>query len=208
MQNENVNIHENIQPEFPELDKNDIDDEDIEIRNIPNQNDVDDNPEIDDSLDRQLKIQTILEYKKEFGVELQAFSDKFDPDYLNSLSSEELNDLTKKLEVCAGCTNSADMLKPVIMASIGALEGIGNKIGMKWQGLQTILANNKKFEKTLTLIKLKYGTQMYVDPIYQAGYTILSTALYLDTHNRAIEKKQEFSNIKVDNKLIDEFKDL
>jgi hypothetical protein len=213
---QNINQNSNIQPNFDDIEQNNIESELEQGDNllIPENGGTIDKNQEDEQLDneeivnKQLKIKTILEYKRVIGDELVAFEDKFDIDYLNSLSSDALEKLITQIEVSANCGNSASLIKPMVNHGLGLMELVGNKIGMKWQGLQNALMISKDFDRNITLIKLKYGRSIYLDPIYTLGVTILSTAMYLDQNNRLKEKIEEHGKEKLDNKIVDEFKDL
>lgn len=204
----------NIQPKFDDIENNDLEGELEEggELNIPNINQVveGEKGEIDEQevVNRQLKINTITEYKRVIGHQLGAFEEKFDIDYLNGLSSEELDKLITQIEVCAGGSNSASLIQPMIKCGLGFMERAGSKLGMKWEGLQNQLMISEEFNRNITLIKLKYGRSLYVNPIVTLGITILQTAMYTDHNNRLKETLEEHGKLKVDKKVVDEFKDL
>lgn len=205
----------NLEPNFDDIETNDIGNElegdNLNIPDINNNNQIidDQNPDNQEEVvERQLKINTILEYKRCIGEELGAFEDKFDIDYLNGLTSDQLDVLITQIEVSANCANSASMIKPLVHHGLGLMELTGDRFGLKWQGLQNTLMVSKDFDRNITLIKLKYGKSLYVDPIYTACITILQTAMYLDQHHRKREKVLEHGKENVDKKFINEFKDL
>lgn len=218
--NSQTPIQNNIQPNFDDIQDNELIEGEGDINNnIPNQTPIQQNnqeyddegneiPQEDSELEKQLKINTVMEYNRVMGEELKAFESKFDIEYLDSLNSEQLDKLLMQLEVASGSSNSANLIRPCVSAGIGMMESTGCNLGMRWQGLQNLLMTSKEFDKSLTLIKLKYGRQMYVDPILSACLVVLQSAMYLDHQNRVKEALIELGKSKLDDKVNSEFKDL
>lgn len=151
---------------------------------------------------------SILRYKTLFPNALAGYEEKLGIEYLDKLTSTQIEQLYQEIRIHIGTRNSSNLI-PLAYKSLASIpEALGPSFGFELQGLQTQLILNEQIKDQLNEISMEYENACYIHPIYRLALTTIGVMSFVHQDNSMKRKMREISEINVKQDIIDEFQDL
>ena len=110
----------------------------------------------------------------------------FDQGTLDSLSIDELRDKAKDVEYVVATRRSSKAIRGLFLGGLASTELIAGPIlGLELQGLAGFASRSEDLMQTVDEVGVKYGDQLYVDPLIRLSMGMMQLAMAVDAHNRA-----------------------
>ena len=110
----------------------------------------------------------------------------FDQGALDSLSIDELRDKAKDVEYVVATRRSSKAIRGLFLGGLASTELIaGPMLGLELQGLAGFASRSEDLMQTVDEVGVKYGDQLYVDPLIRLSMGMMQLAMAVDAHNRA-----------------------
>ena len=115
----------------------------------------------------------------------------FDQGTLDSLSIDELRDKAKDVEYVVATRRSSKAIRGLFLGGLASTELIaGPLLGLELQGLAGFASRSEDLMITVDEVGVKYGDQLYVDPVIRLSMGMMQLAMAVDAHNRAAKSPQ------------------
>ena len=110
----------------------------------------------------------------------------FDQGTLDSLSIDELRDKAKDVEYVVATRRSSKAIRGLFLGGLASTELVAGPIlGLELQGLAGLASRSEDLMQTVDEVGVKYGDQLYVDPLIRLSMGMMQLAMAVDAHNRA-----------------------
>ena len=110
----------------------------------------------------------------------------FDQGTLDSLSIDELREKAKDVEYSVACRRSSKAIRGLFLGGLASTELVAGPIlGLELQGLAGFASRSEDLMQTVDEVGVKYGDQLYVDPLIRLSMGMMQLAMAVDAHNRA-----------------------
>ena len=110
----------------------------------------------------------------------------FDQGTLDTLGIEELRDKAKDVEYVVATRRSSKAIRGLFLGGLASTELIAGPIlGLELQGLAGFASRSEDLLQTVDEVGVKYGDQLYVDPLIRLSMGMMQLAMAVDAHNRA-----------------------
>ena len=110
----------------------------------------------------------------------------FDQGTLDSLSIDELRDKAKDVEYVVATRRSSKAIRGLFLGGLASTELVAGPIlGLELQGLAGFASRSEDLMQTVDEVGVKYGDQLYVDPLIRLSMGMMQLAMAVDAHNRA-----------------------
>ena len=115
----------------------------------------------------------------------------FDQGTLDSLSIDELRDKAKDVEYVVATRRSSKAIRGLFLGGLASTELIaGPMLGLELQGLAGFASRSEDLMQTVDEVGVKYGDQLYVDPLIRLSMGMMQLAMAVDAHNRAAKSAE------------------
>lgn len=136
--------------------------------------------------DRECELRIILTlYYHKFKDDLRALSNDLETNLANK-NLHELEDLRRKCDLILGASSACDNKKKFFNSMIYFIESMGNKAGMKLNGLTATLVKDEDFQRDLCRLSLKYLSSKETLPEVTVGMRLFTTITQINYHNETI----------------------
>ena len=116
----------------------------------------------------------------------------FDQGTLDSLSIDELRDKAKDVEYVVATRRSSKAIRGLFLGGLASTELVAGPIlGLELQGLAGFASRSEDLMQTVDEVGVKYGDQLYVDPLIRLSMGMMQLAMAVDAHNRAAKSATE-----------------
>ena len=116
----------------------------------------------------------------------------FDQGTLDSLSIDELRDKAKDVEYVVATRRSSKAIRGLFLGGLASTELVAGPIlGLELQGLAGFASRSEDLMRTVDEVGVKYGDQLYVDPLIRLSMGMMQLATAVDAHNRAAKSATE-----------------
>ena len=116
----------------------------------------------------------------------------FDQGTLDSLSIDELRDKAKDVEYVVATRRSSKAIRGLFLGGLASTELVAGPIlGLELQGLAGFASRSEDLMQTVHEVGVKYGDQLYVDPLIRLSMGMMQLAMAVDAHNRAAKTATE-----------------
>jgi hypothetical protein len=116
----------------------------------------------------------------------------FDQGTLDTLGIEELRDKAKDVEYVVATRRSSKAIRGLFLGGLASTELIAGPIlGLELQGLAGFASRSEDLMQTVDEVGVKYGDQLYVDPLIRLSMGMMQLAMAVDAHNRAAKTATE-----------------
>jgi hypothetical protein len=110
----------------------------------------------------------------------------FNQGTLDSLSIEELRNKAKDVEYVVATRRSSKAIRGLFLGGLASTELVAGPIlGLELQGLAGFASRSEDLMQTVDEVGVKYGDQLYVDPLIRLSMGMMQLAMAVDAHNRA-----------------------
>ena len=110
----------------------------------------------------------------------------FDQGTLDTLGIEELRDKAKDVEYVVATRRSSKAIRGLFLGGLASTELVAGPIlGLELQGLAGFASRSEDLMQTVDEVGVKYGDQLYVDPLIRLSMGMMQLAMAVDAHNRA-----------------------
>ena len=110
----------------------------------------------------------------------------FDLGALDGCSIDALRDLSKDVEYSVACRRSSKAIRGLFLGGLASTELVAGPIlGLELQGLAGFASRSEDLMQTVDEVGVKYGDQLYVDPLIRLSMGMMQLAMAVDAHNRA-----------------------
>ena len=110
---------------------------------------------------------------------------------LDSLSIDELRDKAKDVEYVVATRRSSKAIRGLFLGGLASTELIaGPMLGLELQGLAGFASRSEDLMQTVDEVGVKYGDQLYVDPLIRLSMGMMQLAMAVDAHNRAAKSAE------------------
>ena len=110
----------------------------------------------------------------------------FDQGILDSLGIDELRDKAKDVEYVVATRRSSKAIRGLFLGGLASTELVAGPIlGLELQGLAGFASRSEDLMQTVDEVGVKYGDQLYVDPLIRLSMGMMQLAMAVDAHNRA-----------------------
>ena len=117
---------------------------------------------------------------------------EFDQGTLDSLSIDELRDKAKDVEYVVATRRSSKAIRGLFLGGLASTELVAGPIlGLELQGLAGFASRSEDLMQTVDEVGVKYGDQLYVDPLIRLSMGMMQLAMAVDAHNRAAKSATE-----------------
>ena len=127
--------------------------------------------------------------KRRIGKDKSLFPQEtvdFDQGALDSLSIDELRDKAKDVEYVVATRRSSKAIRGLFLGGLASTELVAGPIlGLELQGLAGFASRSEDLMQTVDEVGVKYGDQLYVDPLIRLSMGMMQLAMAVDAHNRA-----------------------
>jgi hypothetical protein len=154
--------------------------------------------------ERVLLKRKILQYKVTFPHLLK----EYEFGNLDDLTPEQLENLLTEFQIVVNTSNSGFFTKTLYFESLRIGERISPIVNLRINGLAEALHSQQAVHDTLNELSLKYQDESVTSPEARLAYLTLSTAMSLHKLNTSRDIINSELNKKIDQKTVDEFKDL
>ena len=111
---------------------------------------------------------------------------------LDSLSIDELRDKAKDVEYVVATRRSSKAIRGLFLGGLASTELVAGPIlGLELQGLAGFASRSEDLMQTVDEVGVKYGDQLYVDPLIRLSMGMMQLAMAVDAHNRAAKTATE-----------------
>ena len=115
----------------------------------------------------------------------------FDLGALDGLDIESLRDRAKDVEYVVSTRRSSKAIRGLFLGGLASTELIaGPVLGLELQGLAGFASRSEDLMITVDEVGVKYGDQLYVDPVIRLSMGMMQLAMAVDAHNRAAKSPQ------------------
>ena len=115
----------------------------------------------------------------------------FDQGALDSLSIDELRDKAKDVEYVVATRRSSKAIRGLFLGGLASTELVAGPIlGLELQGLAGFASRSEDLMQTVDEVGVKYGDQLYVDPLIRLSMGMMQLAMAVDAHNRAAKSAE------------------
>ena len=115
----------------------------------------------------------------------------FDQGTLDSLSIDELRDKAKDVEYVVATRRSSKAIRGLFLGGLASTELVAGPIlGLELQGLAGFASRSEDLMQTVDEVGVKYGDQLYVDPLIRLSMGMMQLAMAVDAHNRAAKSAE------------------
>ena len=106
-------------------------------------------------------------------------------------SIESLRDKAKDVEYVVSTRRSSKQIRGLYLGSLASVELIaGPMLGLELQGLAGFASRSEDLMQTVDEVGVKYGDQLYVDPVIRLSMGMMQLCMAVDAHNRAAKSPQ------------------
>ena len=110
----------------------------------------------------------------------------FDQGNEGSLSIGELRDKAKDVEYVVATRRSSKAIRGLFLGGLASTELVaGPMLGLELQGLAGFASRSEDLMQTVDEVGVKYGDQLYVDPLIRLSMGMMQLAMAVDAQNRA-----------------------
>ena len=110
----------------------------------------------------------------------------FDLGALDGLDIEGLRDRAKDVEYVVSTRRSSKAIRGLFLGGLASTELIaGPVLGLELQGLAGFASRSEDLMQTVDEVGVKYGDQLYVDPLIRLSMGMMQLCMAVDAHNRA-----------------------
>ena len=110
----------------------------------------------------------------------------FEISALDGLDIESLRDKAKDVEYSVACRRSSKAIRGLFLGGLASTELIaGPVLGLELQGLAGFASRSEELMQTVDEVGVKWGDQLYVDPVIRLSMGMVQLAMAVDAHNRA-----------------------
>ena len=103
----------------------------------------------------------------------------------------ELRDKAKDVEYVVATRRSSKAIRGLFLGGLASTELIaGPLLGLELQGLAGFASRSEDLMITVDEVGVKYGDQLYVDPVIRLSMGMMQLAMAVDAHNRAAKSPQ------------------
>ena len=115
----------------------------------------------------------------------------FDQGTLDSLSIDELRDKAKDVEYVVATRRSSKAIRGLFLGGLASTELVAGPIlGLELQGLAGFASRSEDLMQTVDEVGVKYGDQLYVDPLIRLSMGMMQLAMAVDAHNRVAKSAE------------------
>ena len=115
----------------------------------------------------------------------------FDLGTLDTLSIDEIRDRAKDVEYVVSTRRSSKAIRGLFLGGLASTELIaGPVLGLELQGLAGFASRSEDLMQTVDEVGVKYGDQLYVDPLIRLSMGMMQLCMAVDAHNRAAKSPQ------------------
>ena len=115
----------------------------------------------------------------------------FDQGTLDSLSIDELRDKAKDVEYVVATRRSSKAIRGLFLGGLASTELVAGPIlGLELQGLARFASRSEDLMQTVDEVGVKYGDQLYVDPLIRLSMGMMQLTMAVDAHNRAAKSAE------------------
>ena len=115
----------------------------------------------------------------------------FDLGTLDTLSIDEIRDRAKDVEYVVSTRRSSKAIRGLFLGGLASTELIaGPALGLELQGLAGFASRSEDLMQTVDEVGVKYGDQLYVDPLIRLSMGMMQLCMAVDAHNRAAKSPQ------------------
>ena len=106
-------------------------------------------------------------------------------------SIESLRDKAKDVEYAVACRRSSKAIRGLFLGGLASTELIaGPVLGLELQGLAGFASRSEDLMQTVDEVGVKWGDQLYVDPVIRLSMGMVQLAMAVDAHNRSAKAAQ------------------
>ena len=110
----------------------------------------------------------------------------FDQGTLDSLSIDDLRDKAKDVEYVVATRRSSKAIRGLFLGGLASTELVAGPIlGLELQGLAGFASRSEDLMQTVDEVGVKYGDQLYVDPLIRLSTGLMQLCMAVDSFNRA-----------------------
>jgi hypothetical protein len=156
--------------------------------------------------------QQISNYKEsDLGYKLTNYN--LSPEYLNTLSEIELEELLGKIRYTIGIKNTSNFWYQSFIYGSKVVEHVGISMGLKLENFSLLLAQDQACKELITEITLKHNKITYIEPEYRLGLLVVGLGHKLHVSNTITEQltsqiNKDNENVQFDEATINKYKDL
>jgi hypothetical protein len=115
----------------------------------------------------------------------------FEISALDGLDIESLRDKAKDVEYVVSTRRSSKAIRGLFLGSLASTELIaGPVLGLELQGLAGFASRSEDLMQTVDEVGVKYGDQLYVDPLIRLSMGMMQLCMAVDAHNRAAKTSE------------------
>ena len=115
----------------------------------------------------------------------------FDLGALDGLDIESLRDRAKDVEYVVATRRSSKAIRGLFLGGLASTELIAGPIlNLELQGLAGFASRSEDLMQTVDEVGVKYGDQLYVDPLIRLSMGMMQLCMAVDAHNRAAKSPQ------------------
>ena len=115
----------------------------------------------------------------------------FDLGALDGLDIEGLRDRAKDVEYVVSTRRSSKAIRGLFLGGLASTELIaGPVLGLELQGLAGFASRSEDLMQTVDEVGVKYGDQLYVDPVIRLSMGMMQLCMAVDAHNRSAKAAQ------------------
>ena len=177
-------------------------------------------PAIDNTIDQDLlarndMIIKLRFYAQKFPKKLpQPLVKKIEKlDITSKVSDEELNKMVSACKLCVANSSITDIAYPIFLSGIGVWEALGQRAGLKLNGLTATLAKDESIRSLLDEIAAEYFVTRVIKPEYRLLLVVLQSSYVVHRANQLMEQKNKVAQqaqapTQPDNQKTDPFADV
>ena len=148
----------------------------------------------------------ILQYQEKFSEELVVYNYKMNK--LDELSTGDLEVFLDEIKIAVRQRNSANMTKSFYFGAANFFEKTSTKMGYDITGFHNVLYSQKEIHKCLDEISLEFEDSLYMPAYVRLPYITLQVALSIGQMRKTENIINTELKKKVDDDLVNEYKDL
>ena len=115
----------------------------------------------------------------------------FEISALDGLDIESLRDKAADVQYVVATRRSSKAIRGLFLGGLASTELIaGPVLGLELQGLAGFASRSEDLMQTVDEVGVKYGDQLYVDPLIRLSMGMMQLCMAVDAHNRAAKSPQ------------------
>ena len=115
----------------------------------------------------------------------------FEISALDGLDIESLRDKAADVQYVVATRRSSKAIRGLFLGGLASTELIaGPVLGLELQGLAGFASRSEDLMQTVDEVGVKYGDQLYVDPVIRLSMGMMQLCMAVDAHNRAAKSPQ------------------